>query len=151
MSNKCSWRRRAGRPGRLLLLALLVAPASCGGGPRLYPVRGRVLYEGQPANGAIVFFHPLGESRPDDASGASARPMGKVGPDGWFELTTAERGKGAPPGRYAVTVVWKSRSPAGDDDEKNLLPPRYMFPTGSQLIAEVKEGSNELPPFLLTR
>jgi hypothetical protein len=137
---------------RLLLLALLLAPASCGGGgPRLYPVRGRVLYQGQPANGAIVFFHPLGESRHDDASAASSRPMGKVGPDGSFELTTAERGKGAPAGRYAVTVVWKSRSPAGDDDERNLLPQRYMFPTGSQLIAEVKEGPNELPPFLLTR
>jgi hypothetical protein len=131
---------------RLLLAAILTGLASCGrGGQGLAPVRGQVLYEGKPANGSIVFFHPQ-----DDSGPSAHRPVGKVGPDGWFELKT-DKGERAPPGRYVVTVVWKSRNGGADDEEKDLLPTRYMNPATSQLTAEVKEGSNELPPFKLSR
>jgi hypothetical protein len=145
-----SARRRAGLALRLLLLAAAAGPLSCGG-TALSPVRGRVFYEGQPAKGAVVFFHPRGEGGSCETGPGVVRPMGKVGPDGWFELTTDSRGKGAPPGRYVVTVVWEGPSPAGDDGGPNLVPPHYMSPATSPLIVEVKEGPNDLTPFFLTR
>jgi hypothetical protein len=132
---------------RLVLLAALAAATSCGGGKGLATVRGQVFYEGQPAEGAVVYFHPEG----DTGTPPAPRPSGKVGADGWFELTTEARGKGAPPGRYLVTVVWRRNLGGPDDNEQNLLPPRYMSPATSKLSAEVKEGSNELPPFRLTK
>jgi hypothetical protein len=132
---------------RLLLLAALAAAASCGGGKGLATVRGQVFYEDKPAEGAVVYFHPEGDS----GSPAATRPSGKVGADGWYELTTDGRSKGAPPGHYVVTVIWRRNIGGADDNEQNLLPPRYMSPATSKLSAEVKEGSNELPPFRLTK
>jgi hypothetical protein len=131
----------------LLTLALSLACASCGGRTRgLYPVRGKVFYEGKPANGAVVFFHREGAPN----SMADLRSA-KVGPDGSFELSTSSRGKGAAAGRYVVTVSWTGPSRVGDDEGTNLLPERYLHPATSQLVAEVKEGDNELPPFQLKR
>jgi hypothetical protein len=153
---------RGGRRAlRLVLLAVPFVLCSCGGGgPNLYPVHGQVLYEGRPANGAIVFFHPQGAPAPtatDESQGGrisvADMPIGKVGPDGSFELTTSNRGHGAPAGRYAVTVLWTAPAPAnaGDADGPSYLPARYGVPTYSGLVAEVKEGDNHLPPMQLTR
>ena len=94
--------RWEGRVARLLLLAVPLAVSSCGGGGNQYPVRGQVFYEGQPATGAVVFFHPQDDHAPTgDSSGGHASmadtPFGKVGPDGSFELTTYGKGRGAPP------------------------------------------------------
>ena len=144
------------RGGRALLLLSLVAPlavSSCGGGgARLHPVHGQVFYEGKPAAGAVVFFHPQGN--PPAAGGspsAADLPIGTVGSDGSFELTTYRQGKGAAAGRYTVTISWEGPSPGADGDGPELLPARYQDPTASQLSAEVKEGDNKLPPFQLTR
>ena len=88
-------------------------------GPKLYPVHGQVLYEGKPASGAVVFFHPQGASVPkaDNSAGEhvgpSNMPIGKVGPDGSFELTTGKSGRGAPPGLYAVTILWTVQAVSG--------------------------------------
>src|SRR4051812_27610455 len=42
----------------------------------VFPVRGQVNFEGKPAPGAFVVFHPV-----EDA-GDDLRPTGRVGPDG---------------------------------------------------------------------
>ncbi len=123
-TNLCAWE---GRVARLLLLAVPLAVSSCGGGGNQYPVRGQVFYEGQPAAGAVVFFHPQDDHAPTgDSSGGHASmadtPFGKVGPDGSFELTTYGKGRGARPGRYAVTISWTRPSPAGDGEDQDLLP-----------------------------
>ena len=147
--------RRGGRVMLLLLLATPLAMSSCGG-QGLHPVHGQVLYEGKPAAGAVVFFHPQ-DDHPSTAGAqgnpvtAADLPSGKVGPDGSFELTTYKRGKGAPAGRYTVTVSWTGPSAAGDSDGPNLLPARYLDPATSQLAVEVKEGDNKLQPFQLTK
>jgi hypothetical protein len=66
----------------------------------LYPVRGKVLFEGQPARGATLVLHPLGNS------GANAiMPRAFVDRDGGFEVFTYAAGDGAPAGEYAVTVL----------------------------------------------
>src|SRR3954464_12573957 len=75
-------------PARLAPAVAAILAASCGGGPKLYPVRGKVLYLDRPAEGAKVVFQPV-NGGPD-----SPMPSGTVGPDGTFTLRT-QRGDGA--------------------------------------------------------
>jgi hypothetical protein len=122
----------------------------CGSGATLVPVTGRVLVEGKPAAGAYVRFHPEGGER------GLPLPSARVKEDGSFQLATLLPGEnsprpGAPPGRYAVTVMLRSPSPRGDNDERDLLPPRYLDPTASGLTAVVAETATEVPPFNLAR
>jgi hypothetical protein len=136
-----------GFPPRLIFAAVLLLGAACSGGDRksVYPVKGKVLFKGSPAAGAVVFFHPQDKSEKN-----AVRPQGTVGPDGTFELTTYALHDGAPAGRYLVTVIWGEPGPRGDDFKKELLPSRYGSPSTSKLTAEVREGPTEVPPFLLT-
>jgi hypothetical protein len=156
------------RPGRralqLLVLAAVVASPSCGRDDKgLSPVRGQVFFEGRPTDGATVYFHLQGgggqgaaraHTGAGDDKAETVLPSGKVGPDGSFELAVFRNNKlvkGAPPGRYAVTVSWTGPAAPGDGEEANLLPWRYMYPGWSQLMVEIKDGKNELPPFQLTK
>jgi hypothetical protein len=126
------------------IAALLVA--SCGGaGVKLHPVRGKVLYLDQPAEGATVVFQPV------NSTGDSLMPSGTVGADGSFTLTTHPHGEGAPAGEYVILVTWLPANARELENPKNKLPPKYASPTDSQLRATVKEGPNELEPFRLTK
>ena len=53
----------------LAALALPAAQAGCGNPPGLYPVYGTVLHKGEPAAGAVVYFHQEGPALcvPDDS------------------------------------------------------------------------------------
>ena len=65
----------------LLMLASVVPPlvgAGCGNPPGLYSVSGKVLYKGEPAAGAVVYFHHEGPSAPP----SSEIPFGIVEDDG---------------------------------------------------------------------
>jgi hypothetical protein len=129
----------------LSLAFIGLVPACSGGGPKLHPVRGKVLFLDQPADGATVVFHPV-------AGGADApKPAGQVGADGSFTLTTTPRGAGAPAGEYVVCVAWYPPNARELDNPKNKVPEKYGSPTTSPLRATVKEGSNELEPFRLTK
>ena len=93
-----SLRRR--RTGWLVPVVAVVCAGCSRSGPALYPVRGKVLFEGQPARGATLVLHPLGNS------GANAiEPRAFVDRDGGFEVFTYAAGDGAPAGEYAVTVL----------------------------------------------
>ena len=121
----------------------------CGSGPKVVPVTGKVLLNGQPAVGAFVQFHL------DGGDPKSPRPSARVKADGSFELSTTEPGKlytraGAPPGSYRVTVMLRSPSHLGDSDEYDLLPLRYLDPRSSGLSALVNEADTQLPTFDLT-
>ena len=80
--------------------------AGCGHQAGLFPVSGKVLYKGEPAAGAVVYFHWEGPP----AAPASTIPFGIVEEDGSFYLASDGRGDGCPPGKYAVLVEWKSKS-----------------------------------------
>jgi hypothetical protein len=125
--------------------AVLLLPACGGGGPKLHPVRGKVLYLEQPAEGAIVVFQPA-NSGPD-----SPMPAGTVGADGTFTLRTHPQGEGAPAGDYVVLVTWLPPNARELENPKNKLPPKYSSQTNSPLRATVKPGTNELEPFRLTK
>lgn len=132
----------------VFLLAALLG-TSCGtkrAHKPLYPVRGQVLYEGRPANRALVVLHPLSDPSPE-----TGRPRGQVGEDGSFTLSTYGTKDGAPAGDYRVTVeLWLS-SGKGDEGPTSRLPAKYAKPEKSGLTATVDAGPTELKPFQLKR
>ncbi|HKB04971.1 MAG TPA: hypothetical protein VKD90_22300 [Gemmataceae bacterium] len=131
---------------RLMPAVAAVLVASCGGGgPKLHPVRGKVLYLDQPAEGAIVVFQPA------NSTADSPMPSGTVGADGTFTLRTHPHGEGAPAGDYVVLVTWLPPNAREMENPPNKLPPKYASLTDSPLKATVKSGSNELEPFRLTK
>ena len=134
-----------------VLAALAIASlACCSCRPRaeqpLSPVTGRVLVNRQPAERALVVFHPIGDAN-------AVRPHGEVGPDGSFTLSTYGVNDGAPAGDYRVTVEWWLASGRRGDDSPpaNRLPARYASPQSSGLTAHVGAGPTELRSFELTR
>src|SRR5689334_14417891 len=73
--------------------------------PRVVPVKGRVLYNGQPLAGAHVTF----------TNGAAKRSAyARTDADGKFTLTTFEPGDGAVPGKQQVSVSKVQILRAGD-------------------------------------
>jgi hypothetical protein len=133
---------------RLLSVPAVLAFAcvSCSNG--LYPVSGKVIYKGQPAAGATVFFHrqkgdPLNEHM----------IMGIVQEDGSFTLVCGPHGKGAPAGEYDVLIEWKQGPNRGKGRVRTMpdkLNSRYADPRRPLLHATLKAEANHLPPFELT-
>lgn len=137
-------RLRTGRPV-VFAAVLAVFSASCGGdGPALHPVRGTVLFQDKPADGATVVFQPVG------GPAGGAMPSGVVGPDGSFTLTTHPGGTGAPAGEYLVLVTWYPSDARDQANPKNKLPKKYEG-SDSPLKVTVKPGDNTLDPFKLTK
>jgi len=140
--------RLPGKAGRFALLVAVPMLCSCAKDqrPPLYPVQGKVFCQGKPAAGAMLFFHP-GEG---GANPAGMLPHGVVEADGSFRVGTYEEQDGAQAGQYRVTVRWTSKAKSSDDDERSLLPSRYLNPGTSGLRAEVRNEPTELQ-FQLTR
>jgi hypothetical protein len=145
-----AWVRRPVRSGTALLSlgAALLTGACAKDEARIpvYPVHGQIRFEGKPAPGATVIFHPV-----EDA-GDDFRPTGQVGPDGSFSLSTYDKDDGAPAGDYTVTVEWRKLVTKGEEAEAgpNVIPDRYGQPGKTPLKATVTEAPNELPPLQLT-
>jgi hypothetical protein len=135
----------------LVIFSLLSAVTACKkSSVKLYPVKGKVLFKGQPVEGAQVVFRPAAESAGGDSQKGSAAPnsYGDVKSDGTFTLRTEPIGEGAPAGDYAVMISWYTRTNPDDPlSSKSKLPAKYADPTSPILKATVKEGNNELPPF----
>jgi hypothetical protein len=150
---------------------LAASSASCSrSGPGLYPVYGTVTYKGQPAEGAIVYFHQQGGG---SSSPQGLIPTGVVDSTGKFALDSGDLGAGAPPGKYAVLVQWpdesvsqakaaeasaktsaakvaekiKARRMKLDNIPSDRLKGRYSAPDRPLLTAEVKAETNNLPAF----
>jgi hypothetical protein len=143
-------------------VGLSLGAPGCGGPAGYYPVQGKVLYKGQPAAGAVVYFHQEGTGAPSPKT----VPFGIVEEDGSFYLTCDGVGNGCPPGKYAVLVEW--RDGAGDGivpvktsgktklvkrsrvrSGPDRLEGRYFNISKPLLHAEVLPQSNPLDPFEL--
>jgi hypothetical protein len=146
-----------------------LAFAGCGNPPGHYTVNGRVLYNGEPASGAVVYFHQEGPS----ATTMRTPPMGIADDDGKFHLTCDGVGDGCPPGKYAVLVEWRGKAEGPVAEPKPVpakgkskaktqeftvnkqmarqgidrLKGRYFDISKPLLHAEVLPQSNNLPPF----
>jgi len=131
-----------------LLATSLVISAGCNSSG-LYPVNGKVLFNGESAVGATVTFVRKGSTDPLKEQ----TPQGVVGEDGTFTLS-GPGGDGAPPGEYVVLVEWKEgagskrgRAPALNAPDR--LKKKYLDPNKPLLTATVEAKSNTLPPFEL--
>ena len=125
------------------MAAVFLAATGCGRSDRIdvYPVEGSVLYQGKPAVGAFVTFHP---NRPEIENRISAAT---VGDDGKFRLSTYNPNDGAPAGEYRVTVVWPSIVNGRPVDDR--LNGNYADVKTTSLEATVTSGSNQLESFVV--
>lgn len=136
-------------PENLRMPETAEAGVSTAGRRKTFPVQGKVVYQGTPAANALVVFHGL------DGGRRRIRADGLTEADGTFRLSTYKANDGVPPGDYAVTVHWRrdayfdAGEVKGEGPEK--LPIRYTKMETSGLRASVKEGTNELAPFELTK
>jgi hypothetical protein len=143
-------------------LSLQAVSSGCGNPSGYYTVHGKVLHNGEPARGAVVYFHH------DDSSAAGPKiiPYGIVAEDGSFYLTCDGVGDGCPPGKYAVLVEWRDGTGNGVVPVKSRgktplvkrgrvhsgpdkLNGRYFDISKPLLHAEVRAEPNALEPFEL--
>jgi hypothetical protein len=118
--------------------------------PPVYPVKGQLFWNGQPAAGATVFLHAVTAKEVTAQSPTTERPYGRVQADGSFAISTFGKSDGAPVGQYRVTALWTKRTGPSEDDEESLLPAELMDANRSGLpMIEVRAGANVLPPFKL--
>jgi hypothetical protein len=136
-------------PGPVLPRAILVLVCflslACGSSApevEVYPVRGEVFFNGQPAAGALVHFHPV-----DGEEGSPA--FAAVQEDGSFQLSTFGTNDGAQGGDYVITLNWRDEEKV--DGETTNGPDRfgdlYSTPKTSTLRATVEPGENVVPRF----
>jgi hypothetical protein len=105
----------------------------------VYPVKGKLYFEGTPAPEARVVFHLIQGKKTIRAADAI------VEADGSFALSTYKAFDGAPAGEYAVTVQW--REPWLDKEGRpgpDRIPPKYARPETSGLRVRVHTGPNEV-------
>jgi len=124
---------------QFLLLLFFTTLWGCGDSGRIpvYPVRGKVTLDGQPAVGAFVKFKIINGTEQTKWM----MPQGTTDEDGAFRLDTYEMGDGAPEGNYNVFINW----PTPEDGVETTAPEsldfireKYANREDPQLQAEVK-------------
>ena len=138
--------RRMRRFGLLVaLLGLLPLANGCGsksGNKPTYPVVGRVLVDGQPADYLAVSAEPADGRLDPDQPTVTACFTDK---EGRFALSTYVQGDGVPEGEYVLTFMWgqmnlMSMNYGGPDKLKG----RYSKPEASQHRFTVGKGQPKL-------
>ncbi len=126
------------RPGVVLLLGLLALAGGCGGGKKLYPVKGVVVFkeDNQPLTCGLVVFEPAG-------GGEELTARGEIQADGTFRLRTKDT-LGAVEGKHRVLI---QPADAGDDSRPAPRPfhPRFESFEKSKLEVTVTRdaGAND--------
>ncbi len=109
----------------------------------VYPVRGKVFIDGQPAAGADIVLYPTTPLTDMDAD----YPRAGVANDGTYAIGTYGQADGAPAGRYMVSIYKGGDS---SDEGPQFKKPRtvdpfrkFKDPANSGLTLEVSEGKND--------
>jgi len=108
--------------------------AGCGDGrPKVVPVSGQVLIDGEPLTHGFVRFAP-----PD-----SRVAIGRLDKDGHFRLTSFESGDGAVTGQHRIAI--KSHEPvAGSNKIKWHAPRKYSNYSSSGLTQEITKATDSI-------
>lgn len=119
---------------RTILLAALAASVlpGCGGGPKLAPVTGKVLYKGKGLTAGSIYLYP------DEGNAWQGdRPSSVLQLDGSFTMGTHPHGPGVPPGKYKVLL--------GPPLASRLGKPEYASEANPPWRLEVPdEGANDV-------
>lgn len=136
--------RQSGR-GRLvrvvLVLTVLIVAGVAGCGPAqepMFPVEGKVQFDGKPLTKATVIFVPdAGKNNM-----TKHEPRGAV-IDGRYKMLTHPR-EGAPPGWYKVGVIAMEPSDPKNpySDQRSLIPERFGKADESKLTVEVRKDAS---------
>jgi hypothetical protein len=121
-----------------MAVAVLASAGGCKRNPRVVPVKGKVLYNGQPLPFGSVMFQP------DKGQPA----VGDLASDGSFTLSSYGPNDGAVPGKHSVSVsCYEGQRPGkasgGDSLGKLMIPLKYTRFGSSGLTAEVKDAASE--------
>jgi hypothetical protein len=126
---------------RLWWVGVCLCLASCSKDPHpLYPAKGRLVVNGQPAAGVRVVFHHV-----EDWGEKSIVPQGWTDSEGRFELQTYRVKDGAPPGEYRVLLWWPSYRIGKNVSKHDRFREKYSDPKTTELKANLAEGPNEVP------
>src|SRR5207248_7355008 len=141
---------------RVFLSLTAGALASCGDSrnfPKVYPVKGTILVNGQPANECQIYLNRTFE----DNHPFRARPQGLTNQNGEYQITSFYANDGAPEGEYIVTIEWRERSGLTKQDFEGVdqLGGAYARTEKTKglpgFIVKVERKPLELPPFNLTQ
>jgi hypothetical protein len=142
---------------RMLCVALLAAAMGCFAGctgsrgpakKTCYPVKGQLLVQGKPAEGALIIFRPAAEAKPEEWS--AGFPRAHVASDGTFEVGTYDERDGAPAGDYVLSVSWVMPNPLNEEAPGiDKLAGRYADAATSKLTAKVEPRPTDLPAIRL--
>ncbi|MCE9566952.1 MAG: hypothetical protein K8U57_33540 [Planctomycetes bacterium] len=114
------------------MIAVVGCLAGCGGGPKIVPVSGVVLIDGQPLTKGSVQVMPAG----------FRAASGTIGPDGRFTLTTNEDNDGCVTGTHPVRVVGNEN--VGPSDIRWLAPKKYASPGESDVTVTIDGPTKDL-------
>jgi len=134
--------------GRVLAAGALIALVSACGkrGIPLYPVKGSVRINGEPAKDVNVMFTPVAAPQ---GGATPLSPAAVTGEDGSFRLMSFKPGDGAPAGDYQVTIIYPMNRFNKHLSGIDRLKGKFADPKKSGLTAKVEPKSNDLPPFEL--
>jgi hypothetical protein len=116
--------------------------------PRIpvFPVSGKVTYQGKPPVGAQIVLHAKG-----NAESYGIAPVGVVKSDGSFAITAYEPEDGAPQGEYVATIQWFKTitNEGGTGAGPNVLPVKYASAQTSPIKVNVNGGPTQIPPIAI--
>ena len=133
-------------------LALVVVATGCGSGVSVYPVEGKVIYNGKPMKGGgVISLVPLSNQEGKAAGG-------EIDEEGNYKLTTYRPGDGSMAGEFRVVIMQVTeREPETTQDGQKTaqalqavapadrIPTVYSDPLSSPLRATVEAKSkNEI-------
>jgi hypothetical protein len=123
----------------------------------VYPVKGQVYFQSQPAAGAMVILQPSSDLDNHPAFARLGFPHAQVENDGTFQMTTYAWNDGAPPGNYVVSVTWPVMGPHQDPERTQLVevhPDRlqgaFANPTDPKFKVTIQKQPTEIPKLELS-
>jgi hypothetical protein len=127
-----------------VLGGVVLLSSGCGGSSgefKLAPVKGKVIYNGQPVTSGTIHFRPI--AVPGTKEGTQGRPAsGQVQSDGTFVLTTFRQGDGAIVGKHEVSYIPATGGAETYEEKPETSPYLGLVPKEKEV--EVKSGTNEI-------
>ena len=123
------------------VIFIICPTTGCNNSPNIVPVKGTVLLDGKPLEGAAVLFHPTTDERP---------AVGVTDKRGMFQLTTRRQGDGAHVGLNKVSITKESEEPQLNDAQEGIqdftliTPAQYASPELSGVEIDVYPGMESI-------